>query len=380
MTEVAERVGFEPTCRFYPTIRFRVGAVMTASVPLRWSASFLRGGYSSGKPCGEGSFVRAFTRRRCAQPAGRDSPPAAKLAPSALDADPRARRAARGHAQPADLLLPRRAGDRGAGVRAGERLCGAAAREAHACTRSPTSAPCRRSSPPGAPTSPRPRSPTPPSGAASATRPRPYARIPQLVVYQRSGVRPRDTLQLEVGEARGARRQSAGAHPAASEEHRRPGAAVGGDRAELGRPGGGRRLPAKRSTPSPTRANSPSPITCTRTCWWASRCPRSGRCNGSCAAARPICWRASTPSSATSSASGRLAQLRAGLLRRYAALRLRGIARVSDARRRPPAALSFVVRAGGGAVGVSTGACSRRSATRSRNGTRTRSPATARSG
>ncbi len=32
---VAERVGFEPTCRFYPTIRFRVGAVMTASVPLR---------------------------------------------------------------------------------------------------------------------------------------------------------------------------------------------------------------------------------------------------------------------------------------------------------------------------------------------------------
>ena len=33
--KVAERVGFEPTCRNYPTIRFRVGAVMTASVPLR---------------------------------------------------------------------------------------------------------------------------------------------------------------------------------------------------------------------------------------------------------------------------------------------------------------------------------------------------------
>src|SRR6266404_1523464 len=32
---LAERVGFEPTCRNYPTIRFRVGAVMTASVPLR---------------------------------------------------------------------------------------------------------------------------------------------------------------------------------------------------------------------------------------------------------------------------------------------------------------------------------------------------------
>ncbi len=34
---VAERVGFEPTCRNYPTIRFRVGAVMTTSVPLRRS-------------------------------------------------------------------------------------------------------------------------------------------------------------------------------------------------------------------------------------------------------------------------------------------------------------------------------------------------------
>ena len=29
----AEGVGFEPTCRFYPTIRFRIGAVMTSSVP-----------------------------------------------------------------------------------------------------------------------------------------------------------------------------------------------------------------------------------------------------------------------------------------------------------------------------------------------------------
>src|SRR5690554_3560481 len=33
--EMAERVRFELTCRNYPTIRFRVGAVMTASVPLR---------------------------------------------------------------------------------------------------------------------------------------------------------------------------------------------------------------------------------------------------------------------------------------------------------------------------------------------------------
>ena len=35
MEDVAERVRFELTCRNYPTIRFRVGAVMTASVPVR---------------------------------------------------------------------------------------------------------------------------------------------------------------------------------------------------------------------------------------------------------------------------------------------------------------------------------------------------------
>ena len=37
---MAERVRFELTCRNYPTIRFRVGAVMTASVPLRASPQF----------------------------------------------------------------------------------------------------------------------------------------------------------------------------------------------------------------------------------------------------------------------------------------------------------------------------------------------------
>ena len=35
LLSLAERVGFEPTCRNYPTIRFRVGAVMTTSVPLQ---------------------------------------------------------------------------------------------------------------------------------------------------------------------------------------------------------------------------------------------------------------------------------------------------------------------------------------------------------
>ena len=32
---LAERVRFELTCRNYPTIRFRVGAVVTTSVPLQ---------------------------------------------------------------------------------------------------------------------------------------------------------------------------------------------------------------------------------------------------------------------------------------------------------------------------------------------------------
>jgi hypothetical protein len=37
---LAERVGFEPTWGDYAPIRFRVGAVMTASVPLREGRAF----------------------------------------------------------------------------------------------------------------------------------------------------------------------------------------------------------------------------------------------------------------------------------------------------------------------------------------------------
>src|SRR5262249_29904543 len=58
---VAERVGFEPTCRFYPTIRFRVGAVMTASVPLRRSRGGQGAAILAESPSGAGWFVRAFT-------------------------------------------------------------------------------------------------------------------------------------------------------------------------------------------------------------------------------------------------------------------------------------------------------------------------------
>src|SRR5215470_19760866 len=58
---LAERVGFEPTCRFYPTIRFRVGAVMTASVPLRRSRRNQGAAILAETPCVEWSFLRALS-------------------------------------------------------------------------------------------------------------------------------------------------------------------------------------------------------------------------------------------------------------------------------------------------------------------------------
>src|ERR1700741_3522778 len=57
---MAERVGFEPTCRFYPTIRFRVGAVMTASVPLRRCRGFRGAGILAESPHREGRSLRAL--------------------------------------------------------------------------------------------------------------------------------------------------------------------------------------------------------------------------------------------------------------------------------------------------------------------------------
>ena len=49
---MAERVRFELTCRNYPTIRFRVGAVMTASVPLRVKSFVTRDGDIGAAPRG----------------------------------------------------------------------------------------------------------------------------------------------------------------------------------------------------------------------------------------------------------------------------------------------------------------------------------------
>ena len=103
-----------------------------------------------------------------------------------------------------------------------------------------------------------------------------------------------------VGKARGARRQSAGAHPAAPQEHRGTGPAVGGDRAQLRRPGRRRRR-RRGAVRHHRRARvflRAPPLS--RTCWWASSCRSGARCSGSCARARPDCSRASTHSSTNS--------------------------------------------------------------------------------
>ena len=58
---LAERVGFEPTCRVSPTIRFRVGAVMATSVPLR------REGWSLREGCGLYGVLPVLGKRPAAR-------------------------------------------------------------------------------------------------------------------------------------------------------------------------------------------------------------------------------------------------------------------------------------------------------------------------
>ena len=191
-----------------------------------------------------------------------------------------ARRAARGYAESADLLLPRRAGRRRARVRAGERC------SRHSCgvklimyPVAERSAPCRRSSPRARRHRRRLLSSSAGLGARRPGR-RPLQLIPQLVVYAHSGVRPRDTLQLE--SARLAVRAGSPQERIlrAPEEHRRADLNVGRDRAEFGGSARGCRLAAGRLRDQSMRASSPLHITCTRMCWSASRCRRS----------RPVQW------------------------------------------------------------------------------------------
>ena len=77
-----------------------------------------------------------------------------------------------------------------------------------------------------------------PAGSAWAWPPTPYTLIPQLVVYQNNGVRPRDTLQLESARSRCARAARRSACWSASRARSRR-SSVGGDRTELGGPDGG---------------------------------------------------------------------------------------------------------------------------------------------
>jgi peptidoglycan lytic transglycosylase F len=191
--KMAERVGFEPTCRNYPTIRFRVGAVVTASVPLRLGAPVLRGGYSSGKPVRRG-WLRALTIAAVGLLAGLAG--CAKLAPNDVDAI-----RARGELRVVTLNLPtcyylgahrteglefELASAYAARLRVKLNMYSVASQRAMqaelAAGRADIAAASLTNNPDWSRV----------GDAAEA-----YARIPQLVVYQRSGVRPRDTLQLE---------------------------------------------------------------------------------------------------------------------------------------------------------------------------------------
>src|SRR5215471_14405488 len=193
---MAERVGFEPTCRFYPTIRFRVGAVMTASVPLRRSRRDQGAAILAESLCGEGRFMRALVLAALLVALGAASS-CSKLAPAgALDAIH-----ARGELRVATLNLPtcyylgaqgteglefELAGAYAArlGVRltmyplANERALQAelAAGRADIAAASLTNTP---------------------EWSRAGDAAEPYASIPQLVLYPRNAVRPRDTLQLE---------------------------------------------------------------------------------------------------------------------------------------------------------------------------------------
>jgi membrane-bound lytic murein transglycosylase F len=192
---MAERVGFEPTCRFYPTIRFRVGAVMTASVPLRRSRRDQGAAILAESPCGAGRFLRALTLAALLAVAfliagcGEHASPALDVIRT------------RGELRVATLNLPTcyylgaqrtegleyelaSAFAARLGVRltmyplANERALQAelAAGRADIAAASLTNTP---------------------EWSHVADAAQAYARVPQLVVYQRNGVRPRETLQLE---------------------------------------------------------------------------------------------------------------------------------------------------------------------------------------
>ncbi len=192
--DMAERVGFEPTCRFYPTIRFRVGAVMTASVPLRSAPRFCGAVILAEAAHQRADFVRALTLGAAVMLllAGCAAPQ-----PSALE-----QIHARGELRVVTLNLPTcyylgAQGTEGLEFDLAQRFAAQLGVKL-------VMYPVANERAMQAELSRRPgrhrrgfahRHPGLESGRA--TPPLPYAHIPQLVVYQRSGVRPRDTLQLE---------------------------------------------------------------------------------------------------------------------------------------------------------------------------------------
>jgi membrane-bound lytic murein transglycosylase F len=191
---MAERVGFEPTCRFYPTIRFRVGAVVTTSVPLRPDAPRWGSGYSNPLERLAPRTPTLSAATLCVALAGLAA--CGKSAPSALDAI-----RARGELRVVTLNLPtcyylgaersegleyELASEYAARLHVKLTLYSVAdepAMQTELATGRADIAACSLTATP--------------QWIRVGDAARPYTRIPQLVVYQHNGVRPRDTLQLE---------------------------------------------------------------------------------------------------------------------------------------------------------------------------------------
>ncbi len=198
----------------------------------------------------------------------------------------------------------------------------------------------------------------------------PYSLIPQLVVYQRNGVQARATRcswSRRSSRCAPAARRS-GSCSASRAPWRRICSGWRPRRARLTR--SRTSIAARPSTPSPTRASSPSRTTCIPNVLVGFELPER----------RPVQWivrhghaRAAGERQRVLPRTRRLRQpaaAGAGILGRHPALRVRGIARIPGPRRRPAAAVPHAGSRRPRCRPVSTGGCSRPSATRSRSGSR----------
>ena len=319
--QVAERVGFEPTCRNYPTIRFRVGAVMTASVPLRVT-TVAAGGRCQAGPfhfgagilaeahCSEVRIALDESRRH-----DRDRPPlVAGCAPRSSAAGDRSARARRDpgrdpqHSRPASTWARRELKGWNISWRArfaaelGVHLTMYPVASEHAMQAELAAGPGRYRG--------RTADRRHATGTAPAMPAEPYGCIPQT---DRLPARWRPAPRARCRSSP----QGSRCAPAVPQEHAlREAQEHGGSCACSGsrpRP----TTPTRSKTSTRDRrsyavgrrsANTPSRIISIRMCCRGSICRSSARCNGSSAAARTICSGPSIASSAPSPTRGRLAQ------------------------------------------------------------------------